>query len=104
MLSRVPHPEIPVLNRFEQVADRDGYVPLPDEWLIGIADVVDSTGAIAAGRYKAVNFAGAAVISAATNAVDGQLPFFAFGGDGAHFVVRPDQADAASDALLRVAH
>lgn len=102
MLSRLPHPEIPILNRFEQVADRAGYVPLPDEWVIGIADVVDSTGAIAAGRYKSVNFAGAAVISAATNAVGGQLPLFAFGGDGAHFVVRPDQADAASDALLRV--
>ena len=104
MLLRLSHPDIPVLTRFEQVADRAGYAPLPDDWMIGIADVVDSTGAIASGQYKSVNFAGAAVISAATNAVGGRLPLFAFGGDGAHFVVRPDQADVAALSLQKVAH
>ena len=104
MLLRPSNPDIPVVTRFEQVADRAGYAPLPDEWMIGIADVVNSTGAIASGQYKSVNFAGAAVISAATNAVGGQLSLFAFGGDGAHFVVAPDQADAASRSLQKVAH
>jgi len=104
MLLRLSEPEIPVVTRFEQVADRAGYVPLPDDWMIGIADVVDSTGAIASGQYKSVNFAGAAVISAATNAVGGQLSLFAFGGDGAHFVVPPDRAGAASRSLQNVAH
>lgn len=102
-MSHISHPDIPVLTRFEQVADRSVYEQLPEDWHIGIADVVNSTGAIAAGRYKSVNFAGAATISAVSNAVGGRLPFFAFGGDGAHFAVPPEHADAAATALLQVA-
>lgn len=101
-LSHYSGPDIPVLTRFEQVADGSLYVPLPDNWQIGIADVVNSTAAIGNGLYKSVNFAGAATISAVSNSVGGGLPLFAFGGDGAHFVVRPDQADDASRALARV--
>lgn len=79
------------------------YVPVPTLWQIGVADVVNSTGAIRSGLYKSVNFAGAATISAVSNALDGELSLFAFGGDGAHFAVPPDQAQAASTALLQVA-
>ena len=42
--------------------------PLPGDWVVGVADVVQSTKAIAENRYKAVNMAGAAVIVAVTNA------------------------------------
>jgi hypothetical protein len=94
---------VPVLERFAQVADPSRYAPLPDDWRIGVSDVVGSTAAIEAGRYKAVNLAGAATISAVTNALDGDLPLFAFGGDGAHFAVPPDQAALAAEALRRVA-
>ncbi|MCY6379440.1 DUF3095 domain-containing protein [Hoeflea prorocentri] len=97
-------PDLPVLTRFEQVADGSLYARLPDDWQIGIADVVDSTGAIANGHYKSVNFAGAATISAVSNSSGGRLPLFAFGGDGAQFVVRPEQAQAASSALAQVSH
>ena len=38
--------------------------------MIGFADVVQSTKAIAENRYKAVNMAGAAVIVAVTNALE----------------------------------
>ena len=52
-----------------------------------MADVVQSTKAIAENRYKAVNMAGAAVIVAVTNALgDREFPFV-FGGDGASFAV-----------------
>ena len=94
---------VPVLDHFAQVADPSCYVPLPDDWRIGLSDVVNSTGAIAAGRYKAVNLAGAATISAAANALGGGLSLFAFGGDGARFAVPPVDAPAAADALSRVA-
>ena len=67
---------------FGKVLDPVNYHPLPADWLAGVADVVDSTGAIAAGRYKTVNMVGAAVIAAVLNATCGrQFPFF-FGGDG----------------------
>ena len=59
------------------------YSPLPDDWAIGVADIVESTKAIAAQRYKAVNMAGAAVIAAVTNALEGREFPFVFGGDGA---------------------
>lgn len=97
------HQDIPVLTKFEQVADQSLYVSLPGDWQIGIADIVNSTAAIKAGRYKSVNFAGAATISAVSNAVGGKLPLFAFGGDGAHFAIGPDQATSASAALLKLA-
>lgn len=79
------------------------YAPLPDDWTIGIADIVDSTKAIAADRYKAVNMAGAAVIASVTNALSGREFPFAFGGDGASFAVAPDDLERARDALARTA-
>ena len=94
---------VPVLEQFSQVADPSRYIPLPDDWHIGVSDVVNSTSAIEAGRYKAVNVAGAATISAVANALDGGLSLFVFGGDGARFAVSPIQAPAAADALARVA-
>ena len=63
------------------------YSPLPDDWTIGVADIVESTKAIANQRYKAVNMAGAAVIAAVTNALEGREFPFVFGGDGASFAV-----------------
>lgn len=93
----------PALDRFKQVADISSYVAVPDDWRIGVSDVVDSTAAIQAGRYKAVNLAGAGTISAVFNALEGDLHLFIFGGDGARFVVPPDRAQRAADALARVA-
>jgi hypothetical protein len=94
---------VPVLDRFAQVVDAANYASLPDEWFLGVSDVVNSTSAISSGRYKAVNLAGAATISAVSNALQGDLPFFVFGGDGARFAVAPEQAANAKDALSRVA-
>ena len=91
------------LHSFAAITERDRYAPLPDEWVIGIADVVDSTQAIAHGRYKAVNTVGAAVLAAAANALpDLRFPFV-FGGDGASVAVPGRHAEATSDALARTA-
>ena len=49
----------------------------------------NSTKAIAAQRYKAVNMAGASVIAAVTNALGGREFPFVFGGDGASFAISP---------------
>lgn len=85
------------------MVDQSAYLALPDDWWVGVTDVVASTTAIAAGRYKAVNLAGAAAISAVLNALDqSQFPF-AFCGDGAQFAVPAANADAARDALRQTA-
>ena len=91
------------LSDFVQTADLSHYVALPDDWSIGVSDVVNSTAQITAGRYKAVNLAGASTISAVANALDGNLELFIFAGDGARFAVPPDQANKAADALSRAA-
>ncbi len=91
------------LSDFAQAADPSHYVDLPADWSIGVSDVVESTAEIAAGRYKAVNLAGAGTICAVANALDGELALFIFAGDGARFAVPPHQASRAADALSRTA-
>ncbi len=94
---------IPVFRGFSSLMDPALYSPLPQDWSIGIADIVESTRAIAEKRYKAVNMAGASVIAAVTNALEGREFPFVFGGDGASFAVSPDDLDRAREALAATA-
>jgi Protein of unknown function (DUF3095) len=94
---------IRVFRGFKSLMDPSLYAPLPDDWTLGVADIVDSTKAIAARRYKAVNMAGAAVIAAVTNALEGREFPFVFGGDGASFAVSPEYLDRARAALAATA-
>ncbi len=88
-------------SAFERVVDPTVFEPLPDDWTIGVTDVVGSTAAIAAGRYKAVNMAGAAVISAVMNALGHREFPFVFGGDGAAFAVTPEDVAKVRAPLAR---
>jgi hypothetical protein len=94
---------IPVFRGFGSLMDPALYSPLPDDWTIGVADIVESTRAIAEARYKAVNMAGASVIAAVTNALDGREFPFVFGGDGASFAVSPGDLARAREALAATA-
>src|SRR6202171_6401738 len=78
---------LPIFDGFASVMDPARYQPLPDDWVLGLTDVVSSTKAIEEGRYKAVNTAGASVIAAVSNALGGRKFPFVFGGDGASFAV-----------------
>lgn len=90
---------LPVFEEFEDVADAARYRPLPDSWVLACADIVGSTDAIASGRYKAVNMAGASVISAILNAVGSRELPSVFGGDGA-LVAVPQSAREQTRAAL----
>jgi len=94
---------IPVFRGFASLMEPSLYSPLPDDWSVGVADIVESTKAIAQSRYKAVNMAGAAVVAAVTNALEGREFPFVFGGDGASFAVSPDDFARARDALSATA-
>jgi Protein of unknown function (DUF3095) len=94
---------LPMFRDFTQVTDDARFSPLPDGWMVGVADVVQSTKAIQENRYKAVNMAGAAVIVAITNALKGRDFPFVFGGDGAAFAVSGADAAAARQALAETA-
>jgi Protein of unknown function (DUF3095) len=94
---------IAVFRDFASLMDPALYSPLPDDWTIGVADIVESTRAIAEARYKSVNMAGAAVIASVTNALDGREFPFVFGGDGASFAVSPDDLEGVREALAATA-
>ena len=84
---------------FAGLTRADRFAPLPDDWLVGVTDIVNSTSEIAAGRYKAVNMVGASVISAMMNGMQGRAFPYVFGGDGASFAVPPEQAEMTRETL-----
>jgi hypothetical protein len=94
---------VPIVSGFGDLADPALYHPLPDDWTVAVSDVVDSTGAAAAGRAKAVNTAGAAAIAAVSNALSGRAFPFVFAGDGAALAVGPGDAAAVAEALAATA-
>ena len=94
---------VPVFRGFASVMDPALYKPLPEDWTLGVADIVQSTKAIAENRYKAVNMAGAAVIAGVRNALGGRDLPYVFGGDGASFAVPPRDLAIARDALAATA-
>jgi hypothetical protein len=87
---------------FEGVADEANYRPLPDDWILALADVVSSTEAIRNGRYKDVNMAGASVISAVLNAVDKADYPYIFGGDGALLALPGSKRRETEAALVSI--
>lgn len=90
---------LPAFAEFRMLAEAERFVPVPPDWLIAVADVRDSTGAIEAGRYRDVNTVGALCIAALLNAAgDLDIPF-AFGGDGAVIVLPPSLRARAEGAL-----
>lgn len=94
---------LPIVDSFARLNDPAVYAALPSGWVLGLSDIVQSTAAVAAGRYKVVNTAAASVIAAVSNALgESEFPFV-FGGDGASFALPGEQAALARQALAAVA-
>ncbi|GJE18826.1 DUF3095 domain-containing protein [Methylobacterium marchantiae] len=91
--------DVPRLTRFSDVLDETRYVPVPNTWWIALCDVVMSTRAIEDGRYRSVNIAGAALITAVSNSLPGADLPFVFGGDGATLLVPPEHRDTVEAVL-----
>ncbi len=92
--------ELPAFAEFVEVTNPAHYRPVPNDWLVVITDVIGSTKAIEAGRYKDVNSLGVASIVALRNALtDIEIPFV-FGGDGATILV-PSSHRSTVEATLR---
>ena len=79
------------------------FVAVPDDWFVAVTDVVGSTKAIAAGRYKDVNLIGAAMIPAIMERVNEELPYL-FNGDGAMVLVSPEHKSAVEESLAGLVH
>ncbi len=94
--------DLTLLRDFASLAEPVQFSPVPDDWYVGITDIVNSTGEIEKGRYKTVNMVGAAVISAMINTLNGKRFPYVFGGDGASFAVPGEDADATRAALAKL--
>jgi Protein of unknown function (DUF3095) len=94
--------QLPAFDHFDGVTDLANYRPLPEDWWLAASDVTNSTQAIEAGRYKAVNMAGASVISAILNTLGHRDVPFIFGGDGALVAIPETSLDITRPALAAV--
>jgi len=90
---------LPVLSNFAKVAQPEHYTPVPDDWVVAVGDVRDSTGAIDRGLYKQVNMVGASVIAAVLNAIEHRAVPYVFAGDGAALCVPGAHREAVTRAL-----
>lgn len=79
--SRTFYADLAPVEDLLEALDPSRQAVLPDDWDLHLADVVDSTGAIARGEYRAVNLSAVLALVAARNALDVAVPF-SFGGDG----------------------
>jgi hypothetical protein len=84
---------------FSDAFDEAAHAPIPDDWTIAVTDVVRSRDHIANGRYKAVNMAGVAMISAAMNELGSREIPYVFGGDGAALALAPAEAQQLAPVL-----
>ena len=98
-MNRNFYSELPPFRDFEAFTEASHYCRVPDDWYVCVTDVVNSTQAIAAGKYKQVNLIGAASITLCLNLL-GELRFpFVFGGDGATLCL-PGHSRGAVEAEL----
>lgn len=84
--------KLPAVTSFEQFTRSEIYQPLPDDWVIVVADIKNSTQAIEKGLYKEVNLIGAASITQTMQSQHTQNIPFVFGGDGASICVHREDA------------
>ena len=89
-------------KRFSDAFCDDFYQEVPNDWWVIVTDVVSSTKAIEAGRYKDINMLGAAGITAVFNVVGGATIPFVFGGDGATFLCTDKDCPELIAELLAV--
>ena len=98
--SRLFYQNLKAVQSFVEATDYRRHVELPIDWHVVVADVLGSTAAIEAGRYKQVNTIGAAAIMAVINTDKETAIPYVFGGDGATLAVPPHMVEATKRALL----
>ena len=91
--------ELPELPNLLGLLDQSSFHSVPDDWLIFISDIENSTQAIEKGLYKEVNALGAATIISVSNACNGASFPFVFGGDGATCLIPYSHAQDVRSTL-----
>jgi Protein of unknown function (DUF3095) len=94
--------DLPKVMKEAAALDAAIYEPAPDDWYLIATDVRNSTGAVASGQHKTVNFVAASSIAAIKNACAPTPVPFLFGGDGATIMVPSGFGDEARRILARL--
>ena len=92
--------QLPELSSFADISDIDAYHRVPDDWVVIITDVIGSTKAIEAGKYKQVNVAGGIAAMAISNILGDMDYPFVFGGDGVTILIPGTIVDEVKDVLV----
>ena len=90
---------LPTVTEFTDLFSEDEGISIPSDWLVIATDIMGSTKAIEAGKYKEVNTLGAASIIHLINACKPHRIAYQFGGDGSLISVPPQCREAALNAL-----
>lgn len=93
--------ELPLLANERDTFDVSRYRPAPSDWALVVTDIVNSTGAVARGLHKTVNFVAAMSIAGLRNLCAPMRIPFLFGGDGAVVLVPPQNIAQARIVLAR---
>lgn len=94
--------QLSAVDEFTEITNLDHYHDLPATWYAFVADVVNASAIIAAGRYKEIHFISAAAIVAVLNvAREMDIPFV-FNGDGAVLMVPPEIVEPTKQALTAI--
>lgn len=103
MTSTAFYRNLKAANSLSDAFSEGGTAPLPSDWYVVVTDIVGSTAAITAGRYKDVNTAGGLAAMAMSNAFK-TLEFpFVFGGDGTTFLIPATMRDETAGILADTA-
>ena len=90
---------LPLLEDFSAAVNPDHFHHLPEDWLVVVTDIANSTEAIQRREYKNVNILGVSPIVAFLNeAGEHSLPY-TFGGDGSIICIPPDLKKMAQNIL-----
>ncbi len=79
--------DLPAVPAEAGLCDLSHHRDVPDDWCVVIVDIVSSTAAIEAGKYKDVNMVSASAITAVLNAAGREDVAYIFGGDGATLLI-----------------
>ncbi len=91
----------PIID-FNKITSAQGFMDAPLDWFVVLTDLRGSTKAIEEGRYKDVNLIGAASIAVIKNILGTREFPFVFGGDGATFILPPDETEKIKTGLSRL--
>jgi len=91
-----------IIENPKEICLTQHYKDLPSQWDYILCDVVSSTVAIKNGKYKEVNFIGAACIIAVLNSIQKLDIPYVFGGDGATFLLPSSLTPVALGALAEL--